>query len=75
MNATMQLSIPLTTNQLADLIRKQLPREEQLRLATMIQEEQEPTKEAVLSSLHEDLTALKNGKLKTRPIRELLNEV
>lgn len=75
MNATVQLSIPLTTNQLADLIRKQLSKEEQLRLVTMLQEEQEPAKEATLSDLRKDLTALRNGKLKTRPITELLNEV
>ena len=75
MATTLQFNIPLTTIQLADLIRKQLPKEEQLQLVRMLQEEQEPTKETILSNLREDLTALKNGTLKTRPISDLLNEI
>ena len=76
MNATVQLSIPLTTNQLASLIREQLPREERLKLISLLQQEEtEPTDEQILNDFRADLKSLKQGTLKTRPLQELLNEL
>ena len=76
MSATVPVSILLTTDQLADLIRTQLPKEERLKLASLLQaEETEPTNEQIISDFIADYRALKNGTLKTRPIREVLDEL
>lgn len=77
MNATVQLSIPLTINQLADLIRAQLPKEERLKLVSLLQidEEMEPTNEQIVSDFRSDYRALKTGMLKTRPAKEFLDEL
>lgn len=77
MNATVQLNIPLTTNQLAGLIREQLPKEERLKLISLLQQEEEtePTNEQILSDFRADLKSLKEGTLKTRSLQELLDEL
>ena len=77
MNATVQLSVPLTTNQLANLIRQQLPKEERLKLVSLLQmeEEIEPTKEEILEDFRKDYIALQRGTLKTRPLQNLLDEL
>ena len=73
------LNIPLTVPQLADLIRRQLPRTEQLRLAALLQYEddtyQEPTKQEILDNLRADFIALNKGTLKTRPLQDILDEI
>ncbi len=73
------LNIPLTVPQLADLIRHQLSRTEQLRLASLLQTDEEidkePTKQEILDSLRADFIALKKGTLKTRPLRDVLDEI
>ncbi|SDE24480.1 hypothetical protein SAMN04487996_104149 [Dyadobacter soli] len=38
-------------------------------------EDEEPTKEQILADLKEDLVALKNGTLETRPVKDILNEL
>ena len=77
MNATIQLSVPLTTNQLANLIREQLPKKERLKLVSLLQveEETEPTKEEILHEFRMACRELKQGTLKTRPLQELLDEL
>lgn len=77
MSATVQLNIPLTTNELAALIRTQLPKEERLKLVSLLQidDESEPTAQEIVEQFRQDITALKQGTLKTRPLQELLDEL
>jgi len=77
MKATLQLETTVSINHLAQMIRKQLPAKDRLALAGMLQQDDddEPTKEQILSQLKDDLIALKNGNLKTRPASEFLAEL
>ena len=77
MSATVQLNIPLTISEWATLIRTQLPKEERLKLVSLLQidDEKEPTTEEIIEHFRQDITALKQGTLKTRPLRELLDEL
>jgi hypothetical protein len=77
MENTINFTIPLSFQQLVDLVR-QLPRQEREKLVTVIQDEQledEPTKAEILENLKQDYIALKAGTLKTRPIQDILNEL
>jgi hypothetical protein len=78
MENTINFTIPLSFQQLVDLVR-QLPRQEREKLVTVIQDEQldedEPTKAEILENLKQDYIALKAGTLKTRPIEDILNEL
>jgi hypothetical protein len=77
MENTINFTIPLSFQQLLDLVR-QLPRQEREKLVTVIQDEQlegEPTKAEILENLKQDYIALKAGTLKTRPIQDILNEL
>lgn len=73
MNATSNLTIPLTFKQIVALV-KQLPKSKQAKLVSLIQEE-EPTKEQILQNLQEDYIALQKGTLVTRPLKDVLNEL
>ena len=73
MNATSNLNIPLTFNQIVGLV-KQLPRSKQEKLVSLIKEEA-TTKEQILHNLKEDYIALQKGTLITRPLKDVLNEL
>lgn len=78
MEKSVNLNIPLSFEQLPGLIR-QLSRQEQVQLVSVLKEEivenDAPSKEQIPADLKEDLIALKNGTLKTRPIEDILNEL
>lgn len=74
MNATSSFNIPLTFKQIVGLV-KQLPKSKQAKLVSLIQEEDEPTKEQILQNLKEDYIALQKGTLVTRPASEFLQEL
>lgn len=78
METSVNLNVPLSFEQLLGLVR-QLSRQEQAELVSVLKEEvienDEPSKEQILADLKEDLIALKNGTLKTRPIGDILNEL
>ncbi|WP_026628420.1 hypothetical protein [Dyadobacter alkalitolerans] len=78
MENTINFNIPLSFQQLVDLVR-QLPRPEREKLVTVIQEEtldeDEPTKAEILENLKQDYIALKAGTLKTWPLKDVLNEL
>jgi hypothetical protein len=78
MENTINFTIPLSFQQLVDLVR-QLPRQEREKLVTVIQDEQldedEPTKAQILENLKQDYIALKAGTLKTWPLKDVLNEL
>lgn len=75
MEKSVNLNIPLSFEQLLGLIR-QLSRQEQVQLVSVLKDEiiedDEPSKEQILADLKEDLIALKNGTLKTRPIGDII---
>ena len=68
-------STNLSLSQLAQLIREQFPEKEREQLANLIQEDAAPTKEQLLNQLKEDYIALQKGTLKTRPLKDVLNEL
>lgn len=74
MNASSNFNIPLTFKQIVGLV-KQLPKSKQAKLVSLIQEEEEPTKEQILQNLKEDYIALQKGTLVTRPASEFLQEL
>lgn len=77
------LHVPASTvslSQLAQLIREQFPATERDRLASLIQavpsdDDTPPTKEQLLNQLKEDYIALQKGTLKTRPLKDVLDEL
>ncbi len=74
MNASSNFSIPLTFKQIVGLV-KQLPKSKQAKLVSLIQDDDEPSKEQILQNLKEDYIALQKGTLKTRPLKDVLNEL
>ncbi|MDZ7935387.1 MAG: hypothetical protein U5M51_10590 [Emticicia sp.] len=74
MNATSNFNIPLTFKQVVSLV-KQLPKSKQAKLVSLIQEEEELSKEQILQNLKEDYIALQKGTLVTRPASEFLQEL
>ena len=68
-------STDVTLSQLARLIREQFPAKEREELAHLIQEDAAPTKEQFLNQLKEDYIALQKGTLKTRPLKDVLDEL
>ncbi|MFN3487598.1 MAG: hypothetical protein ACK4YV_00615 [Emticicia sp.] len=74
MNASSNLTIPLTFKQIVGLV-KQLPKSKQAKLVSLIQSDEEPTKEQILQNLKEDYIALQKGTLVTRPASEFLQEL
>jgi hypothetical protein len=78
MKAQIELTTKLSIGELAQQIRKSFNARQRADLAKMIQEEDEdeaPTKEQILNDLKNDLIALKNGTLETRPLQDLLDEL
>ncbi|TDE13338.1 hypothetical protein [Dyadobacter psychrotolerans] len=77
METTLHFDTKVSLSQLAQIIREQLPAKDRLALANMLQteEDDEPTKEQILSRLKEDYIALQNGTLKTRTLKEVLDEL
>jgi hypothetical protein len=79
MEAVLNFNIPLSITELGSLLRQQLSPNERTQLARLLQTEPEeedgPSKAEILENLKADLIALKNGTLKTRPLKDLLNEI
>lgn len=84
METTLNYNIPLSVNELADLIRDKFPRKERLKLVKLLQKEptedtyEEPTKEQLMEEIREavrEVNLIKQGKMKSRPIQELLDEL
>ena len=82
MEAIVNYSIPVSVKELAGLIKSKLSAKDQLKLVKILQKEseeyEEPTKEQLLQEIREaaeEINLIKQGKLKGRPIEELLNEL
>lgn len=84
MEATLKYSIPQSVMELAELIKSKFTAKEQLKLVQILQKEpeeddnEEPTKEQLLQEIREaaeEMNLIKLGKLKGRPLQELLDEL
>ncbi len=84
MEATLKYSIPQSVMELAELIKSKFTAKEQLKLVQILQKEpeedeyEEPTKEQLLQEIREaaeEMNLIKQGKLKGRPLQELLDEL
>jgi hypothetical protein len=77
MERTINFKLPLSFSQLVDLV-KQLPEPEKKKLVSVLQDEsnsEENSKSQILDDLKADLNALKKGKLETRPLQDVINEL
>ncbi len=83
MEATLNFNIPLSINELAQLIREQLPVSDRLKLAQLLgndepESDDEPTQEQLVAEIKQavhELNLVKQGKMKARPVKELLDEL
>ncbi len=84
MEAIVKYSIPQSVLELAELIKSKFTAKDQLKLVQILQKEpeeaeyEEPTKEQLLQEIREaveDINLIKQGKLKGRPLQELLDEL
>ncbi|MFB0907117.1 MAG: hypothetical protein ACI8WW_003006 [Oceanospirillaceae bacterium] len=73
MEATIDIRIPLTINQLVEIV-KQLPAKEKRVIKELLNEESTP-KEVILQNLKDDVRSLQNGTLQTRPAADFLKEL
>ncbi len=72
------LNIPLTVSQLATLLRQQLPKKDRQKLISLLQDEEELTKTELKAEIRQavqEVNLIKKGKLKARPIQDLLDEL
>ena len=83
MEANLNFNIPLSINELAQLIREQLPASDRLKLAQLLGADepeandelsQEQLVAEIKQAVHE-LNLVKQGKMKARPVKELLDEL
>ena len=83
MEATLNFNIPLSINELAQLIREQLPAGDRLKLAQLLgadepESNDEPTQEQLVAEIKQavhEINLVKQGKMKARPVKELLDEL
>lgn len=77
MEARIQITASLSLSELAHQIRARFSKKQREKLAILIQKEEEiePSTEQILSDLKEDYIALQKGTLKTRPLKDILNEL
>lgn len=82
MESTVNFTLPVSINEWAELIKSKFSMSERLKLAQLIQKEEEldeePTKEQLMEEIREavrEVNLIKQGKLKGRPIQELLDEL
>ena len=76
METTLHFDTSVSLSKLAQILKEQLPARDRQILADLLQEDEEaPSKEEILSRLKEDYIALQNGTLKTRSLKDVLNEL
>ena len=76
----LHLNIPISVDELATLIREQLSPAERLNLVQLlsIETDEEPTQAQLVAEMKQavqELNLVKKGKLKARPLQELLDEL
>lgn len=77
MEAHIQITASLSIEELARQIRQHFSHGQRTKLVELIQDDADdgPSTEQILNDLKEDYIALKKGTLKTRPLKDLLNEL
>ncbi|HEV7379064.1 MAG TPA: hypothetical protein VGN64_04675 [Dyadobacter sp.] len=76
METTLHFDTSISLTKLAQILREQLPANDRRTLANLLQEEEgDPFKQEILSRLKEDYIALQNGTLKTRSLKDVLDEL
>ena len=85
MEAILNFHIPLSIDELADLIKDQLPVQERLKLAQLLtdevnpsEEDEEPTKEQIIEEIKQavrEVNLAKKGHLQLPTLNEFLNEL
>lgn len=76
METTLHFDTTLSLSKLAQILREQLPAKDRQVLAELLIEDNETlSKEQILSQLKDDYVALQEGTLKTRSLKDVLNEL
>lgn len=82
MEASVNFTLPVTINDWAELIKSKFSISERLKLAQLIQKEEEPyeepTKEQLMEEIREavrEVNLAKKGKLKLQSLEDFLNEL
>ncbi|TAF94298.1 MAG: hypothetical protein EAZ32_17300 [Cytophagia bacterium] len=84
MEATLNLNLPLSVNELANFIREKLPTKDRLKLVQLLtiempeSNEDEVSKQQLIAEVKQavrEVNLVKQGKLVARPVKELLDEL
>ncbi|TAE38523.1 MAG: hypothetical protein EAZ50_07665 [Runella slithyformis] len=84
MEATLNLNLPLSVNELANFIREKLPTKDRLKLVQLLtiempeSNEDEVSKQQLIAEVKQavrEVNLVKQGKLVARPVEELLDEL
>ena len=77
MESVLNLDIPLTINELAVILKRQLPIRDRIELANLLQDDEislEQLKGEIRQAVRE-VNLVKKGKLNARPVQDLLDEL
>ncbi len=77
MESTINFNIPLTINELAIILKRQLPQQDRITLASLLQDDEislDQLKGEIRQAVRE-INLVKKGKLNARPVQELLDEL
>lgn len=84
MEATLNLNLPLSVNELANFIREKLPTKDRLKLVQLLtietpeSNEDEVSKQQLIAEVKQavrEVNLVKQGKLVAQPVEELLDEL
>jgi hypothetical protein len=77
MESVLNLNIPLTINELAVILKRQLPIRDRITLVNLLQDEDVSSQQlkVEMKQAVKEINLVKKGKLQARPIQELLDEL
>jgi hypothetical protein len=77
MESTVNFNIPLTISELANILKRQLPQQDRITLASLLQDDEislDQLKGEIRQAVRE-INLVKKGKLIARPVQDLLEEL
>lgn len=77
MESTVNFNIPLTITELANMLKRQLPQQDRITLASLLQDDEislDQLKGEIRQAVRE-INLVKKGKLNARPVQDLLDEL
>ena len=77
MESTINFNIPLTINELAIILKRQLPQQDRITLVSLLQDDEislDQLKGEIRQAVRE-INLVKKGELNARPVQELLDEL